>query len=355
MSKKNTQCKESKKCLLKESFKDLFHYKSEKKLINYEQLHLVNHKELLGLVDWKQLHLIHVPTLKYFFEYVGVLIVYLFVLSGFGFMFMTGGSPTDYKANSQMIVNNYIDPAIYDFSDDYGYGNSVAINTVQNDNFDYDFNDEERLSNYIANADVEVEKDMLRDTKDGFIGLVVVSNKKSDDEDLSNRIDNEQLATVPNSDFVVVSEKDVATKKNVQELAVNNEQAAVLGTYSVRSIKDMFNTEAQASAPLDNADVSKCSFKVGNSYYPSESEISMQTLKDNSYTICASFNDSVTYADWNYVGLNGSESLVRSFGGTDCYDFSDYESDFKPGDHIVISSFDVETQEVGTCSLSFVK
>lgn len=71
MNSKGTQYT-SFETIVANSFRALFSTESSEKLINYEDLKLVNPADL-NFLNRRELNLIHVPTLLFFFQYVGAL------------------------------------------------------------------------------------------------------------------------------------------------------------------------------------------------------------------------------------------------------------------------------------------
>ncbi len=410
MSKKHTRKNFTSWDIIKTVFYDLFHHESKKKLVDYRQLQLVDYSYLLGLVEWQNVNFIHWKSMRSLFEYVGAFSIFLFILSGFGFVAVQVNSPYTsnggiaYYYNSKNNANSY-----HSFSDFQYYKKTNDTNSnLRGLSYAYDIHSDVDYINetnnfkpkgksqngYLIENDIDYINDSLvYEQKANDSNSFAYNNnmnelmgsRKNMQQDVDNQVNsytikndvdyvnevteytrqnemqNSDVAYVDQFHGLVVVEKDranineylskVRSRVN-SDVVYENDDQDVLGASTIRGVRELFNDGAVAGdSQLGNNKT--CSFRVGDDYFSSGSSISVKDLQSSNYVVCASFDDSVSYNDWVLLNVEkASTPLLRGFSGTECYELTDYSRDFNGGDKIRIESYDKDANSVGSCVLN---
>lgn len=370
--------------MLKSSFYELFHHKSDKKLIDYHELEsLVDWHDLKDLVDWNELKLVdfnhfkvlNITEARFMLRYVGAFAVFAFMIGLVALSVVAIRVNSTYNSSkasddTPSIVYDLeegtieIDSPVYEM-----YGEVSAPEPLEEESKGTE--SEDPLPNpFIQSEPVEEQKNdtpeqpLLDAMLEEQEKMESESNEKEPLMDENNDgfkgeetyLRNNPFKSANNTDRTNDYNSDADYNNEFSYVAYLSKNAGNAGSESVNKfgVGSVYAADIETTSnPVVLGASSSCSFNVDRNYYSSGSNYSLGAKKD--VVVCPAYSDKAYTARWNLQSFSNQNLTSTDLGYQN--DLSDCMTvqNVKPGDKINVSVFDSEYAYTDMCTLNIVK
>lgn len=372
--------------MLKSSFYELFHHRSDKKLIDYHELEsLIDWHELKNLVDWNELRLIDTSHFKVFnvhearfmLRYVGAFAVFAFMIGLVALSVVAVRVNSTYNSSkasddTPSIVYDLeegtieIDSPIYEL-----YGEISAPEPFEEESKGIE-NDDPLPNPFIQSEPVEEQKN---ETSEQPLPDVILQEQEKMESESNESESNEKEPMIDENNDGFKGEEtylrnnpfrsaynsneyntDIDYNNEFSYVAYLSKNTGNAGSESVNKfgVGSVYAADTEATSnPVVLGASASCSFTVDRNYYSNGSNYSLGAKKD--VVICPAYSDKAYTARWSLQSSSNQNISNTDLGYQkdlgDCITVKDV----KPGDKINVSVFDSEYAYTDMCTLNIVK